>query len=53
MASEVMTESLSAGRRVWLWTAIVISVLVLILASGSVVGVWVGQNGSTSAALRQ
>lgn len=35
MASEVMTESLIAGPRVCLWTAIVTSVLVLILVSGS------------------
>lgn len=32
---------MSTGRRVWLWSAVVISVLVLLLTVGGIIGTWV------------
>ena len=37
-------ESLSTGRRVWAITAIIISVLVLLLSAAGTVGTWIGRS---------
>lgn len=37
---ETKTE-INTGRKVWLWTAVVISVLVLVISVGLVIGTWV------------
>lgn len=39
-------ESLSTGRRIWAITAIVISVLVLLLSAAGTVGTWVGRGAA-------
>lgn len=39
-------ESLSTGRRIWAITAIVISVLVLILSAAGTVGIWIGRSAA-------
>jgi uncharacterized phage infection (PIP) family protein YhgE len=39
-------ESLSTGRRVWAITAIVISVLVLLLSAAGTVGTWIGRSAA-------
>ena len=39
--SSVEKQEMSTGRRVWGWTAIVLSILVLILVAGGIVGTWV------------
>ena len=39
-------ESLSAGRRIWAVTAIIISVLVLLLSAAGTVGTWVGRSAA-------
>lgn len=44
MTSKTNPVSWYTGRRFWLWTAVVISLLVLILATGSIVGVWVSRS---------
>lgn len=36
--------SMSTGRRVWLWTAVIISGIVLVLAVGAIIGAWVGRS---------
>jgi len=41
MGEITKSDPMSTGRKIWLWTAIVISVIVLILAAGGVVGTWV------------
>lgn len=49
LKSEVMAGEqpvMSTGRRVWLWSAIVISVLVLILTLGGIVGTWVARGAA-------
>ncbi len=38
------TETLSTGRRVWLWTAVIISGIVLLLAAAGIIGTWVGRS---------
>lgn len=44
MKSEYSSKTLSRGRRVWLWLAISISSLVLLLAAAGIVGAWVGRS---------
>ncbi len=39
--SELKSDSMSTGHKVWLWTAIVVSVIVLVLAAGGLIGTWV------------
>lgn len=36
-------NEMSMGQKVWAWTAVVVSVIVLILAAAGVIGVWVGR----------
>ena len=43
MSEVTKSGSMSTGWKVWSWTAIVISVIVLILAAAGVIGVWVGR----------
>lgn len=35
---------LNSGRRVWLWTAVVVSAVVLVLAVAGIIGAWVGRS---------
>lgn len=37
-------KTLTTGRRVWLWTAVIVSAIVLILSVGGIVGSWVGRS---------
>ncbi len=37
-------KTLTTGRRVWLWTAVIVSAIVLILCVGGIVGSWVGRS---------
>ena len=43
MSQDTHKTTMSLGRKIWLWTAIVISVIVLIEAAVGVFGVWVGR----------
>ena len=36
-------KTLTTGRRVWLWTAVIVSAIVLVLSVGGIVGAWVGR----------
>lgn len=36
--------AMSTGRRVWLWTAVVISAIILVLVVGGIVGTWIGRS---------
>lgn len=40
------TQPISTSRRVWAVTAIIISVLVLMLAASAIIGVWVGRSAA-------
>jgi methyl-accepting chemotaxis protein len=44
MNHENKSGRLSLGRRIWLWSAIIISGLVFFLAAAGVVGAWVGRS---------
>lgn len=44
MSEVTKSQSMSTGQKVWSWTAIVVSVIVLILSAAGVIGVWVGRS---------
>ncbi len=44
MSEATKSQSMSTGQKVWSWTAIVVSVIVLILSAAGVIGVWVGRS---------